>query len=92
MRCSKFMMIISIDEDDFSTTVQTVTFPADEGATFISEIGAFIPIVDDDIDESIEQIFIAHLEVIEATNFALLNNTICSTALCRIMDNDGEEI
>ena len=48
-----------------------------------------IPIVDDEIDEAQEQVFIIVLEVLEAVNFDLITITR-NTSVGRIIDNDGE--
>ena len=62
-------------------------FPADEIMN-IADVEEFIPIVDDEIDEAQEQVFIILLEVLEAVNFDLLRITR-STSFGRVIDNDG---
>ena len=87
MLCVKFLFS---DSDDFDTTVFTVVYPADEGQDSITQIDAFIPVMDDDIDENEEQTFIVFFEVINATNIDLIVETeeSRSHAVCRIIDDD----
>ena len=68
-------------------TVLTVTFPADELSP-LAELPVDIGIVHDDINEADEQIFVVHLEVLDAMDFDLLQNTR-NTSFCAIIDNDG---
>ena len=65
-----------------------MTFPADE-AMNIADVLATIPIVDDEINEAQEQVFIILLEVFEPVNLDLITITR-STSFGRIIDNDGE--
>ena len=51
---------------------------------------ANIAIEDDIIDENNEQIFIAHLEVVNAVNFDLIRNDALNTSMCFIVDDDGK--
>ena len=50
---------------------------------------ATIPIVDDEIDEAQEQVFIILLEVLDAVNLDLIKITR-GVSTGRIIDNDGE--
>lgn len=69
-----------------------MVFPADEGAmAAIAEVPADIPIVDDTIDENLQQYFVAHLEIIHATNFDHINDHSMNVAICIIIDNDGKQ-
>ena len=65
-------------------------FPADEIVN-IADVEEVIPIVDDEIDEAQEQVFIILLEVLEAVNFDLITITR-NTSFGRIIDNDGEPL
>ena len=65
-----------------------MTFPADK-AMNIADVLATIPIVDDEINEAREQVFIILLEVLEAVTLDLITITR-STSFGRIIDNDGE--
>ena len=65
-----------------------MTFPADE-AMNIADVLATIPIVDDEINEAQEQVFIILLEVLEAVYLDLITITRI-TSFGRIIDNDGE--
>ena len=78
------------DTNDFNDTAFNVIFPADEIVN-IADVEEFIPIVDDEIDEAQEQVFIILLEVLDAVNFDLLRIT-CNTSFGRIIDNDGEPL
>ena len=75
------------DTNDFNATAFNVLFPADEVLN-IPDVVEFIPIVDDEIDEAHEQVFIMLLKVLEAVNFDLITITR-STSFGRIIDNDG---
>ena len=57
----------------------------------IADVLETIPIVDDEIDEALEQVFIILLEVLEAVNLDLITITR-STSFGRIIDNDGEPL
>ena len=78
------------DTNDFNATAFNVIFPADEIVN-IPDVEEFIPIVDDEIDEAQEQVFIILLEVLEAVNFDLIRITR-DTSFGRIIDNDGEPL
>lgn len=68
----------------------TVELPADENeAILIPGIEALISIVDDDIDEAEEQIFIVLFDIIDAVSPETVN-IIISMTLCIIQDNDGK--
>lgn len=80
-------------EADFNTTVFTVLFPADENmSTPISEVLAPISVVDDDIDEAEEQVFIAFLEVVDAVTLGSLSTGPRNVAECIIVDNDSKYV
>ena len=61
-------IFIYTDYKDFDDSVIYVEFPTDRDAVEVA-----VPIVDDDIDEADEQIFIIFLEVVNATNLDNLN-------------------
>ena len=50
------LVCLFADEDDFNTTVFTVSFPADEGGQIIQNVPAHISIIDDEDDEAEEQV------------------------------------
>lgn len=81
--------LYGIDANDFNTTVFEVTFPVDEGSSFIVDIPADISIADDEVDEAEMQYFIAYLEILDAVNFDLIN-IAREVTYCSIIDNDGE--
>lgn len=62
-----------------------MVFPADEFGNAIGSVDAFIPVVDDDINERLDQVFIVLLEVVDAIKPVLVNNAL---ATCVIFDND----
>ena len=64
-----------------------MTFPVDE----ISRISAFIPIVDDEINEAWKQVFVVLLQVEEAVNSDLITITRADST-CVIIDNDGKQL
>lgn len=79
------------DEADFDTTIQTVTFPADEFSPLTS-VSATIGVTDDDINEADEQLLVAYLEAVQAVDMSMLDNTEHNTSLCRIVDNDRKYV
>ena len=66
-----------------------MTFPADEGsATFINIIDNIrVAVVDDDINERFEQLFLIVVEVVEALNPSTIGITR-NTTIGIIVDND----
>ena len=60
-------------------------FPTDRDAVEVA-----IPIVDDDIDEADEQVFIIFLEIMNATNLNILENRNISVS--RIRDNESKYV
>ena len=75
-------------EADFNSSSFNVVFPADEDNNTVADVDAFISIVDDEINEHMEQVFVALLEVLSAVNIELLNVTERNLTVCRIVDND----
>ena len=66
-----------------------MTFPAGTSRSRITDRQAFIPVVDDEINEAEQQVFIILLEVQEAVNSDLIVITR-TYSTCIIIDNDGE--
>ena len=87
---TSFDCLFCTDTNDFDSTAFDVTFPADEVMN-IADLLTTIPIVDDEIDEALEQVFIIVLEVLRAVNANLITITR-STSFGRIIDNDGETL
>ena len=83
-------MFINIVEADFNTTSFNVTFPADEGRSPITSVEVRVDIVDDNINERFEQLFLIGAEVVEATNPSAIDNTQTNVTIGIIVDNDGE--
>ena len=82
------MHITHTDYEDFDDSVIYVEFPTDRDAVEVT-----IPIVDDDIDEADEQIFIIFLEIVNATNLDNLNileNR--ETSIGRIRDDESKYV
>ena len=67
-----------------------MTFPADEGsAIVINTIDTIrVAVVDDDINERFEQLFLIKVEVVEAINPSTIDNTERNTTIGIIVDND----
>ena len=59
-----------------------VEFPTDRDSVEVA-----IPIVDDDIDEADEQVFIIFLEVVNATNVNIMESK--ETSIGRIRDDES---
>ena len=79
-------MLTQPDYEDFDNTTLFATFPIED--TVLSR-ELRIPIVDDDIDEADEQVFIIFLEVINATNFNKVNINR-NTSIGRIKDDESK--
>ena len=74
---------------DFNNTAITLIFEPDEDAEVpVNEMSARIPIVDDDINEATEQVFIVHLRLISSVNRSRVDFSTRPSSLCRIIDND----
>ena len=77
------------DREDFSLDVVMVTFPADEFGGQTNDVDAPVVIVDDEINEALEEVFIMVLTLENATNPDGIVITRAAS-LGRIIDNDGE--
>ena len=74
---------------DFDSTVVFATFQADElEPNAINQIPAQILIVDDEINEAREQLFLVTLSVFSAADPDRVDNNGRNISLCRIIDND----
>ena len=74
---------------DFDNATIITTFLADEGGNPMTDLFVHIPVFDDDIDEAIEQYFIANFMVVSAVNPALITLERIASR-CGITDNDRE--
>ena len=68
-------------------TVLNVTFPA--SGYSITEIPAYINIIDDQINEADEQQFIIYLEIVSAVDSSLIK-IVRNLSFCHIIDDDCE--
>ena len=81
------------DYEDFDNATLFAVFPIDEGQDPVISVELAIPIVDDEIDEAEEQVFIIFLEVVNGTNLDKLNipdNRKISVG--RIRDDESEYV
>ena len=87
--CDILLSIHCVVDADFNTTCFNVTFPADEGSgTVTNSIDSIrVAVVDDDINERFEQIFLIKVEVVEAKNPSTIDITR-DTTIGIIVDND----
>ena len=85
----KFVLLSIPDSNDFNYTNISVIFEPDEDTAEINEKSTPIFATDDDINESIEQVFAAELVLVSSLDTATVDLSIRST-LCRIIDNDRE--
>ena len=76
------------DREDFSPDVIIVTFQADEAGTQINDMPAPITILDDQLNEALEEVFIVVLTLESSTDPGGVIITR-ESSLCRIIDNDG---
>ena len=76
------------DREDFSSNVIVVTFQADEFGTQINDVPAPVVIIDDEINEALEEVFIVVLTLENSTN---PDGVVISreSSPCGIIDNDG---
>ena len=76
------------DTNDFNATAFDMTFLAG-GRSSIADIAGYIPIMDDEINEAPQQVFMILLEIQTAVNPDLI--VMARTySTCIIIDNDGE--
>ncbi len=80
------------DNEDFDPSIIMVAFPVDEGSELVPNVTALLQVQDDNINEALEQRFIVQLEIIDAINLALLDNSRRNISVCSIQDNDGEAL
>ena len=73
---------------DFDQQSQNFTIPSGERPGIV--LRPTLPIVDDLIDETDQEGFIAVLDVLQITEGAILNSTARRATLIRIFDNDSE--
>ena len=74
---------------DFDNATVQVTFFPDEDAP-INEHMLPITIVDDDINEASEQIFVVTLKHMESVREDSISFETRNSSLCRIIDNDSK--
>ena len=84
------LFLVYPDYKDFDNTTLFAEFPIDEGLNPVTSVELAIPIVDDDIDEADEQVFIIFLEVINATNVGKVNIVDRKTSIGRIEDDESK--
>ena len=77
-------MLTHPDYEDFNSTTLSATF-----TDTVSSRELKVPIVDDDVDEADEQVFIIFLEVINATNINKVNINR-NTSIGRIKDDESK--
>ena len=75
------------DLQDFNNTVITITFDPDEEERR-PERAAPVSIVDDDINEAVEQVFVLQLALVNSVNPGGVDLTSRSASLVRIIDDD----
>jgi len=79
-------------EADFNATSFNVTFPADElPAALVTNIDVRVNIVDDDVNEKYQQIFLIGAEIAEAPNTSIINIGRNVTAGI-IIDDDNRKL
>ena len=78
-------------EADFNPMSFNIIFPPDEGKSPITSIEVRVRIVDDDIVERFEQLFLIGAEVVDAVNLSAIDNTMRNMTVGIIEDNDGND-
>lgn len=85
--------MLQIGGSDYDETIREVIFPADEGEeSSMNDITANIQIIDDGVDENLNQDFLVIMEVAEAVDWDLIDDTVNNFTICTIVDNDGESL
>ena len=84
------VLLSSTDKNDFNASAISLLYPVDEISS-VNDIPAFIPIVDDEIDEAVKQVFVVLLEVQQAVSSHLITISR-NNSTCVIIDNEGELI
>ncbi len=87
-----FFFLVYPDYKDFDNTTLIAKFPVDEGLDPVTSVELTICIVDDEIDEADEQVFIILLEVINATNIDKVNIVDRKTSIGRIKDDESKYV
>ncbi len=67
-----------------------MVFPADETGTQMNDIPSPVPIVDDEINEALEELFVVNLALVDSVNPAGTDISR-SVSLCRISDDDRKQ-
>ena len=80
-------MCCTVDAD-FNTTSFTVTFPADENGGVVPSIAIRVGIVDDNINERFEQLYLIGVEVVDALDPSTVDNVERNVTIGIIVDND----
>ena len=80
------------DYKDFDNTTLFAEFPIDEGLNPVTSVELAIPIVDDDIDEADEQIFVIFLEIVNTTNVDKVTIVDRRTSIGRIRDDESKYV
>ena len=73
------------DLEDFINTVINITFNPDEGN---NNILVTVPIINDDINEAVEQVFVIQLALVSSVNPHMVRFLSRAASLCRIIDDD----
>ena len=73
---------------DYLPDVIKVVFPADEFGPLVNDVHTPIVLIDDNMDEAVEELFVA---VLTLENAVHPDNAVIgrSSSICRINDNDG---
>ena len=65
-----------------------VTFNPDEGRRTNNDILVAVPVINDDINEANEQLFVVQLALVSSVNPHMVRVLSRSASLCRIIDDD----
>ena len=82
----KDVIIIKSDNNDFNNTNITLVFEPDEESV-VNEKSAPVLVIDDDINEATEQVFIVELRLVSSVDPTRVDFTTRPSSLCRIIDN-----
>ena len=85
-------MVLTAVEADFNTTSFQVVFPADENRDPISSIPVELNIIDDEINERFQQVFLIGAEVLSAVNPSTIDNTERNVTMGIVLDDDGKSL
>lgn len=82
-------MFLFVLEMDYLNLPSTILFQANDGPGTVT-LPVYIPVYDDEINESDEEVFAVILELADAVDPSRVDLSVLNATLCIIADNDGK--